>query len=55
LHPNYYEFNDAAKAKIAASTIKDCTAYNLRVKITYQINEPGIWEIKVKFAYANKK
>jgi hypothetical protein len=55
LHPDYYEMNEAGNAVIAASSVKGCTAYNLRVKITWQINEPGSWEVKVKFAYASKK
>jgi hypothetical protein len=61
LHPDYYELNEAGKAVIAAAVAANpvekggCTAYNLRVKITYQINQPGSWEVKVKFAYASKK
>jgi hypothetical protein len=58
LHPAYYDLTPAARALAnakAAELGKTFTGHNLQVKITYQINEPGDWEVKVKFAYAIKK
>lgn len=58
LHPSSYTLTPAAQTMAnakAAELGKTFTGYNLQVKITYQINEPGIWEVKVVFPYAIKK
>lgn len=58
LHPDYYELTPAAKAiadKKASEIGKVFRGYNLQAKIAYQINEPGVWEVKVKFRNAIKK
>lgn len=58
LHPNYYTLTQEAKnmaAKFESDNGITFNSYNLQVKIVYQINEPGSWLVKVKFAYALKK
>lgn len=57
LHPDYYRLTNEGKEIVETFENKigeKFTASNLRTKITYQINDYGIWEVRVKFKYALK-
>ncbi len=58
LHPDYFTLTPAALAKAnkyASDNGVVFKSYNLAVKTVYQINEPGVWEVKVYFRYALRK
>jgi len=59
LHPDHYDLTPAAinirNQWAAQNPGTVLTATNQRVRFTYQINEPGIWHVKVHFVNAVKK